>query len=160
MRAFRRDDLDALARMLGNPVVTKYLGGVPETREQSWRKLLMCAGQWALLGLGYWAVETRADGQFVGQLGFGIFERALDEELAEVPEMGWIFSPDVHGQGIALEAGQAAMAWLTATRGAGPTWAIISPDNKASLKLAARLGFTHRSETLYHDEPIAILHRA
>ena len=159
MRAFRRDDLDAMADMLGEESVALYLGGVPATREESWRKLMMAVGQWELLGFGYWAVETKADGKFVGQIGFGIFEREIVDDFAELPEMGWIFSPAVHGHGIALEAGRAALDWLQSIRGSTRSWAIISPENAASLKLAERLGFERSPDGLYHDEPIAVVHR-
>jgi RimJ/RimL family protein N-acetyltransferase len=160
LRNFRRDDLDAMAAMLGDATVALYLGGVPATREESWRKLMMAVGQWELLGFGYWAVETKADGKFVGQIGFGIFERDIFATFAELPEMGWIFSPAVHGQGIAFEAGEAAMKWLHASRGPTASWAIISPDNVASLKLAERLGFERQPDALYHDEPIAVVYRS
>jgi RimJ/RimL family protein N-acetyltransferase len=160
MRAFRRDDLEAMAEMLGDASVALYLGGVPATREESWRKLMMAVGQWPLLGLGYWAVETKDEGKFVGQIGFGIFERQIIAQYAELPEMGWIFSPAVHGRGIALEAGKAALDWLEATRGSTESWAIISPENAASLKLAERLGFERLPDSLYHDEPIAVVHRS
>ena len=52
LRAFRRDDLDLLADILGDSTVALYLGGVPATREDSWRKLMMAVGQWELLGFG------------------------------------------------------------------------------------------------------------
>jgi RimJ/RimL family protein N-acetyltransferase len=160
LRAFRRDDLGPMAEMLGDESVALYLGGVPSTREESWRKLMMAVGQWELLGFGYWAVETKADGKFVGQIGFGIFERDISAVFAERPEMGWIFSPGVHGQGIALEAGRAALGWLKASQGTTASWAIISPGNAASLKLAERLGFERLPDALYHDEPIAVVHRS
>ncbi len=159
LRGFRRDDLDALAEILGNPIVAQHLGSEPATREESWRKLMMAVGQWPLLGFGYWAVETKADGKLVGQLGFGIFERSIVAEFDELPEMGWIFSPAVHGHGIALEAGRAALAWLEASHGAIPAWAIISPGNIASLKLAERLGFERLDDSIYSGEPIAVVRR-
>jgi len=160
LRGFRRDDLDALADMLGNATVALHLGGEPATREDSWRKLMMAVGQWSLLGFGYWAVETKADGKFVGQVGFGIFERGIVADYAELPEMGWIFSPTVHGQGVALDASRAALDWLEKSQGPPPIWAIISPGNVASLKLAERLGFERQADAVYHDEPIAVVHRS
>ncbi len=159
LRGFRRDDLVLLADMLGDPLVARHLGGAPATREDSWRKLMVAVGQWPLLGFGYWAVETKADRRLVGKIGFGIFERDLVPEFAELPEMGWIFSPAVQGHGMALEAGRAALDWLDASRGSASAWAIISPDNGASLTLAGRLGFARLEDRRYHDEPIAIVHR-
>jgi len=160
LRGFRRDDLDALADMLGNATVALHLGGEPATLEDSWRKLMMAVGQWPLLGFGYWAVESKADGKFVGQVGFGIFERGILADHAALPEMGWIFSPAVHGQGVALEASRAALDWLEKSHGPTPTWAIISPGNVASLTLAERLGFERQPDAVYHDEPIAVVYRS
>jgi RimJ/RimL family protein N-acetyltransferase len=159
LRGFQRDDLDALAEILGDPVVARHLSGEPLSREDSWRKLMTAVGQWPLLGFGYWAVETKTEGKLVGQLGFGIFERSIVANYSELPEMGWIFSPAVHGRGVALEAGHAALAWLEARLGPTPTWAIISPGNIASLKLAERLGFERQGDSIYHDEPIAVVRR-
>ena len=75
LRGFQRDDLDALAAILGNPEVTKHLTGTPMSREDSFRRMMMAVGQWPLLGFGYWAVELKPVGQLVGQVGFADFKQ-------------------------------------------------------------------------------------
>ena len=159
LRAFRRDDLDAHAATLADPEVMRHLGGSPTSREDAWRKLMMAAGQWPVLGYGYWAVETKADGRLVGQAGLCDFERGLTPDLGGLPEMGWIFDPSVHGQGIAGEACRAVIDWAERSLGRTPIWSIISPDNLPSMKLAERLGFAPVALTDYHDEPIVVLQR-
>jgi DNA phosphorothioation-dependent restriction protein DptG len=73
--------------------------------------------------------------------------------------MGWIFDSQVHGQGFASEACMAALNWADANIQPTPIWAIVDPENIASLRLAAKLGFERLDDSVYHDAPIAILRR-
>ena len=57
LRQIREEDLDGHAEMLGDPEVVRFIGGGVHSREESWRKMLMAPGMWALLGFGFWAVE-------------------------------------------------------------------------------------------------------
>jgi len=157
LRGFRRGDLDALATTLADPEVMRHLGGTAISREDAWRKLMMSVGQWPLLGFGFWAVEM--NGRLVGQAGLCDFERGLDTDISGLPEMGWIFDRSVHGQGVAGEACRAVLDWADANLAPIPIWAIISPGNARSFKLAERLGFERCADSIYHDEPIAILQR-
>jgi RimJ/RimL family protein N-acetyltransferase len=159
LRAFRRDDLDAHAATLSDSEVMRHLGGEPTSRENAWRKLMMAVGQWPLLGYGYWAVETKADGRLVGQAGLCDFERGLTPDIGGLPEMGWIFDRSVHGQGIAGEACRAVLDWAESALVPSPIWSIISPDNLPSIKLAERLGFERTAVCDYHGEPIVIFQR-
>jgi RimJ/RimL family protein N-acetyltransferase len=49
--------------------------------------------------------------------------------------------------------------WAEANLQPTPIWAIITPENEPSFRLAERLGFERVSETLYHDDPTVILRR-
>jgi len=75
------------------------------------------------------------------------------------PEMGWIFDASVHGQGIAREACEAALAWFESEFGPTEIPAIINIGNEPSMKLAERLGFVREPDGTYKDEPIAIYRR-
>ena len=67
LRAFRNDDFDAYARWMGDPQVTKYLGG-PQSRGDAFRSLTAMIGHWELRGFGAWAVERKSDGALVGRV--------------------------------------------------------------------------------------------
>ena len=159
LREFTRNDLDALAATLGDIEVVRHLTGEPINREDSLRRLFMAAGQWPLTGIGMWAVERKADGRMIGHVGFFDMERDITPSLRGLPEMGWIFDSSVHGQGIAKEACEAALAWLETTNGPSEVPAIISAENIASLKLAAKLGFVREADGIYKGEPIAVVRR-
>ena len=159
LRDFVRDDLDALAATLGDPVVVRHLTGEPIGREDCMRRLFMAVGQWPVLGMGMWAVERKSDQRLVGQIGFFDMQRDITPSIMGLPEMGWIFDSSVHGQGIAHEACVAALTWLDATYGPVEVPAIISPENVASLKLAEKLGFVREADGIYKGEAIAVVRR-
>ena len=160
LRAFRADDLDPLAAMWADPNVVRFIGGHALSREDTWRRSLAACGQWPYTGWGYWIVELRSSGKVVGQLGFADFKRDMEPSLEGEPELGYIFSPKVHGQGIAHEACAAALEWADAILKAASYPAIISPENAASIRLAERLGFERVSDGIYRGEPIALFRRS
>lgn len=141
------------------PEVHRHFGPNPIGEEELWRRLAAGVGSWPLLGIGSWAVERKPDGALIGNVGLFNAWRALDPLFGEEPEMGWIFSNEVHGQGMAGEACRTVLAWFDANIEPVPVWAIIAPENMPSLKLAERLGFVRHNETTYNDEPTIVLKR-
>ena len=159
LRPWRKDDFRTYHAILRHPDVYRHLSGEPMGEEECWRRLAAAVGMWNLLGFGGWAVERKLDDRLVGMLSLFNAWRALEPEFGEEPEMGWIFAPEVHGQGLAGEACRAAIDWAQANLKPTPIWAIIAPENEPSMRLAGRLGFERLSETLYKDEPTAVLRR-
>lgn len=153
LRAHRADDLDACAAIWGDADVTRYIGGKPSTREESWNRIVRCAGLWPLLGYGFWAVEERGSGRIIGDVGVMEAKRDIDPPFEGEPEAGWAFAPAVHGRGYALEAVAAMMDWADASLTAPMLVCIIHPDNAPSIRLAEKAGFRERTRTTYHGEP-------
>ena len=77
LRGHRLDDFAASSAMWADEVVTRYIGGRPFTEEEVWARLLRYVGHWALVGYGYWVLEEKATGAFVGEMGFGDFKRDI-----------------------------------------------------------------------------------
>jgi RimJ/RimL family protein N-acetyltransferase len=159
LRPFRAADVDAQAAMMGDAEVMRHIGGHGLPREDSWRKLLCGAGLWSLFGYGYWAVERRADGIMIGQLGFADFKRGMTPAIEGIPEMGWLFAAEASGQGHATEAGRAALDWIDAALDPEQVTAIIDAANAPSIRVAEKLGFAAREEARYRGEPILIFRR-
>lgn len=145
--------------MWSDDEVVRFIGGQKLSREDTWRRSLAACGQWPFTGFGYWIVEAKSDGAIVGQLGFADFKRDMEPSLEGEPELGYVFSPRVHGQGIAGEACAAVLAWADANLKATSYPAIISPGNSASVRLAERLGFERQADASYRGEPIALFRR-
>ena len=159
LRPLRESDLGAHAAMLGDPEIVRFLGGVTQSREEAWRKLLAGAAMWNVVGFGYWVVERREDGRMIGQTGFADFKRDMTPGIEGLPEMGWIFAPDLGGQGYAAEAVAAGLAWADDALGGAETVAIIDHENARSIRLAERSGFDVREEATYRGAPILLFRR-
>ena len=144
--------------MLADPVVTRFIGGKPNTREEAWARLLRQAGLWALFGFGYWAVREAATGRFVGEVGFMNAGRDLDPPFGDVPECGWALMPWAHGKGYATEALIAAHAWADG-RSIDRTVCMIDPANTASEAVAARIGYQAYAQSCYKGEPTVLYDR-
>ena len=75
MRAHRADDFDLACAMWSEPVVIRHTSGTPQPGEEVWKRMLRYGGLWSMLGYGYWAVEDKATGAFIGEVGFADFKR-------------------------------------------------------------------------------------
>ena len=137
----------------------RHFSGPTMSREECWRRMSASVGSWSLRGFGGWAVTRKSDDRLVGMVSLFNAWRALEPEFGDEPEMGWIFATEVHGQGIASEACRAVLGWAEDRLEPTPVWAIIAPENEPSFRLAQKLGFEPVGETLYNDEPTAVLKR-
>ena len=159
LRPHRSNDFDAYAAMWAEPTVVRFIGGKARTREESWQRLLRQFGLWSLLGYGFWAVEEKASGCFIGEAGFHDLKRAIVPSIEGVPEAGWAFVSSIHGNGVATEVVSAVVAWGDIQFGVARTVCIIDPDNGASLKVAGRCGFREVTQTVYGGQATILLER-
>jgi ribosomal-protein-alanine N-acetyltransferase len=135
MRPFRESDLDDLARLYADAEVVRYLGeGKTLDRAATWRQMALFLGHMQMRGYATLAIELRATGQFVGEGG------PWNPEGWPMLEVGWVVDPRHQGQGIATEAGRAALDWCFANLGVDEVCSLIRPDNAASARVAQKLG--------------------
>lgn len=159
LRGHRLEDFADSAAMWGDPDVTRFIGGRPATREETWARLLRYAGHWRLLGFGYWVVRERESGRFVGEVGYADFHRAIDPPFDGTPEAGWALSPWAQGRGFATEAVGALVAWGDMRFQRARTVCMINPENGPSIAVARRCGFSPYAETRYHEAPTVLFER-
>ena len=134
LRSFRNEDLDAWARMMADPDVTRYIAPAPMTREESWRSIAGSLGHWQLRGYGTWAVERKSDDAMLGRVGM------INPEGWPGLEIGWTLGKPYWGMGYATEASAAAMRYAFLTQPVARLISCIDPDNVASQSVALRLG--------------------
>jgi RimJ/RimL family protein N-acetyltransferase len=141
LRALRLDDLDAYARMYADPDVMRFLeNGVPLDRAAAFRSMALHLGHWQLRGYGQWALEERASGMFVGRAGL------WQPEGWPGLEVGWILERGSWGRGYATEAGQAAIDYAFAVLQVNEVISLIRPDNRASIRVAERVGQSYQRQ--------------
>ncbi len=159
LRGHRLDDFTHSAEMWADPGVTQFVGGKPLTEEESWTKFLRYAGHWQLLGFGYWAVEEKATGNFIGEIGFADYKRDLQPSLQGVPEIGWVLASPAHGKGYATEGVRAAVAWGDAHFPSPRTACIIARENLASIRVAVKCGYRDPQPATYKGNPTILYGR-
>lgn len=158
LRAHTSDDFPTLMEMWAEKAVIHYIGGKPMRPDECWTRLLRYRGLWPILGYGYWAVEEKSTGRFVGDVGFADFHRAIEPSLVGMAEMGWVLAPEVHGQGYATEAVSAAARWFDG-QGHTRSVCIIDPGNAPSLRIATRIGFREWRRTTFMGDEVILLER-
>jgi RimJ/RimL family protein N-acetyltransferase len=158
MRGHTAADFDATAAMWADADVARFIGGKPSTREESWARMMRYPGHWALMGYGFWLIEEKATGRFVGEAGFADFKRELKPRF-EHPEQGWALAPSTQGQGFASEAIAAQLAWAENHFGRAPLVCMISPENAPSIRLAQKHGYKEFARSTYKGEPSVLFRR-
>jgi RimJ/RimL family protein N-acetyltransferase len=159
LRSHDVGDLADCVEMWSDPEVVRYTIREPSPRQRTWLRILAYRGHWALLGFGYWAVQEKVSGRYIGELGFADFKRAMKLSLDGMPELGWALAPWAHGKGYATEALRAAVAWGDEQFQSLRTVCIIHRDNRRSFRVAEKLGYDIVLQTPRDGEPDAILVR-
>jgi len=159
LRPHQPDDFDPYADMWSEPDVVRFIGGRPFTREESWSRMLRQAGLWQHMGFGFFAIEEKETGRFIGEAGFHELKRNMDPSIEGTLEAGWALVSSGHGWGYATEAMTAAVNWADVAFPDRKMTCIINPDNLASLRVASRLGFKELARTSYAGGPIIVFER-
>jgi RimJ/RimL family protein N-acetyltransferase len=159
LRGYVIGDFPHVAASWADPEVVRYIGGRPSTEEESWARFLRNIALWPMLGYGYWAATERSTGRYVGDVGFADFKREIEPSLKGAPEIGWVLASWAHGVGYATEAAQAAIAWLERTLGPQRTVCIIDAGNRASVRVAEKLGFREFARCEYKSAQIVMFER-
>jgi RimJ/RimL family protein N-acetyltransferase len=146
LSGWRRDQLDDLVRLHGDPVVARYLG--PGGRPWSQAEMTAALEQWMALfasrRMGKLRMRRKTDGVLMGRAGFGVYGPD------EVPEIGYALYPEHWGNGYALEAASALRDWIFAETAWTYFLGIADTRNAASRRVLTRIGMV---ET--HEEPEA-----
>ena len=135
LRMYRLSDFEDHFNLCADPDVMRYLlGGKPMSRLDAWRHMAFLVGHWQLLGYGYFAVEEKSSGRFVGRVGF------TNPEGWPGFELGWTIAPEFQGGGFATEGGRFLLQYAFSEMGKEHVISVINPDNKPSIRVAERLG--------------------
>jgi len=159
LRGYRRDDFAASAAMWSDPVINRYTTGKPLSPEEAWAKTLRNAGLWPVVGYGYWAIEEKSTGEFVGETGFADFRRDIQPSIVGLPELGYVLCSRAHGQGYATEAVRAAIAWADQNLQYKRTVCLVHDGNAASIRVAEKIGYREFQRTQYKGHEVIMFER-
>ena len=147
LREWRLTDFDVYEKMCADPEVMRYLGGKTFNQLEAWRHMAFLIGHWDLLGYGHWAVEEKSSGRFAGRIGF------LNPAGWPAFEIGWTLGREFWGKGYATEGARGALQYAFNELDKAHVISLIHPENKASIRVAERLGeaLEGKTELLGHD---------
>lgn len=138
------DDLIHVAAMLGDPMVMTYYPE-PKTRSESAEWIERMKTRYAEDGHGLWVVESH-DGDFVGDCGL-TWQSVNDVRVLEV---GYHVRSSMQRLGHATEAARACVELARRHFAPIELTAIIHPENRASRRVAEKIGMTHIDDDRAH----------
>jgi RimJ/RimL family protein N-acetyltransferase len=136
-------DLDDMAALLGDPAVMTYYPH-PYSRAEAHDWITWNQALYREHGHGLWIVTLRATGEFVGDCG--LTPQTIDG-VTDL-EVGYHTRADLQGRGLATEAAAACRDHARDVVGVRRLIAIIHPDNRASQRVAEKVGLRLEKATV------------
>jgi RimJ/RimL family protein N-acetyltransferase len=165
LRPWSLTDADEYARILADPEVMRYMGsglrygakrrivslvGVSGARAR--RTIGLLADHWRRHGFGAWAVEEKASGALIGQIGL-VHHPDWIADPAKV-EIGWMLALDAWGRGFATEGARASLAYAFEQLRMERIISISKPANRRSERVMQRLGLSFAGRTYWKDHEV------
>lgn len=133
LRPMRLDDFDLYAAFRASERSPQP--GGPADRRKAWSMFCEDVASWSLYGYGKLVMEEKAAARPLGLAG------VVHAFGWEAPELAWaIYDASDEGKGFAREAMQAFLNYCARTLGWVSAVSLVAVDNRASLRLADRLG--------------------
>ncbi len=150
MRMWRESDFDEYAELCADPEVMRFLGGKVFDRTEAWRQMASMIGHWYLRGYGIWAVEEKKSGRLAGRIG------CINPEGWPGFEVGWTLKREFWGKGYATEAARRALEYGFNELDRPHIISLIHPENRASIRVAERLGETLEGNARVFDTDVLV----
>jgi len=147
LRPLAFGDLEALNAIQSDPVHMRFYPH-PFSLEESRVWIERMQARYERDGFGLLAVEDRATGEFLGNVGPALQPVDGVDEI----ELGWSVTPRRARQGIATEAAAACRDWIFTATPTDHVISLIRPENTASRGVAERLGMTVWKDVVWGTE--------
>jgi RimJ/RimL family protein N-acetyltransferase len=151
LRGPRAADFEPYAGIMTSPRAVHMDG--PFSRRDAWSAFAAAAGQWLIFGHGTWSIESRATGDWLGEVGV-----TRPDHFPET-ELGWMLTEAAEGRGYAREAASAVLGWVWSALGLATLVSYIGPANRSSIRLAERLGARLDPSALRPENDACLVYR-
>jgi ribosomal-protein-alanine N-acetyltransferase len=157
LRPFGLDDLDALAEVLADPEVMRYVGkgeARGRTRDESERTLRTILEEYERWGHGLLAATTPEEngGRPIGWCGLIRWNLDGVEEV----EVAYLLGRPYWGKGYATEAATAVRDDGLHARGRRRLVSLIYPENRASVRVAEKLGMAYERDAQFFEQRLLL----
>jgi len=139
LRRWRAGDRAPYAAMNADPRVREHFPGVL-TREQSDQQIDRIEEELERAGFGFWALELRDGGDFIGFTG--LLRTTYEAHFTPAVEIGWRLAHDAWGHGYATEAARVCLRFGFEDLGLDEIVALTPTGNHRSRAVMERIGMT------------------
>lgn len=152
LRPLTMDDLEDVHRMHSDPETIRYASGSVKNREESFKWLEWATESYETRGHGFWALELKSSGDYVGHAGL------LAQVVDDVPEteIAYWIAREHWGRGLATEAAIASRDYGFRSLGRARLISIIHPDNRASRRVAEKVGLRVEKSAIHKGVDVLI----
>jgi [ribosomal protein S5]-alanine N-acetyltransferase len=141
-------DLDAWCVMEMDPLVRRYTGGRPRTRQQAEQTFFERGMTPVHDRLGMWATVFKPENQYIGRCGVYPHFAENGKPIPGEGSMGYYLASSYWGRGVATEAASAFVKFGFEELGLNRIVTEVEVGNDASVHILEKLGFIlERTET-------------
>ncbi|WP_420434625.1 GNAT family N-acetyltransferase [Hyphobacterium sp.] len=133
LRVPEERDVDPLIAVMADQETAQFIGGT-QTPPLVWRGLCGVIGHWAVRGYGFFSVEDKASGEWLGRVG-PWYPYGWPQE-----EIGWTIKREAWGKGYAAEAAGRCLDWVFEDLGWASAVHLIDAGNIGSQGVARKIG--------------------
>jgi len=144
-------DLGSLADILSDAEVMRYSFRGVCTPAEIDNYIMGCQANYKANGFGQWAVIDKSNQKLIGLCGIN---NGFNGDLV-IKHVNYRFAVSSWGKGFATEALSAVTETAKNRYSLKQLYALIEPENKASLKIALNQGFEFERETMYKERVLA-----
>ena len=136
------EDVEDFYRIYSEPSITKYMESLYEDPEEERAYARDYIDKvYSFYGFGIWTVVDKAHNAVIGRAGL-CYREGYDD-----PELGFVIAAHEQGKGYAAEVCRAIVQYGHEELGFERILAFVQPDNRASVKVCAKLGMNCRKQT-------------
>lgn len=150
LRELTPEDMDALFALYEGEGITDYMEPLYDREEEETYQRAYIANIYRYYGYGMWLVCKKATDEIIGRAGLEHRDYGEGPEL----EMGYLIAAEEQRKGYATEVCRALIAFAEEMPEFERINCLIHRDNKASLRLMDKLGFTFLEERREGEKPM------
>ena len=151
IRQWKDDDFSPYAKLNADPKVMTYFPALL-SKQQSDAQAEIFRQHITEHGWGFWAVELKEIGQFIGFVG--LLSNDTSSGLPNTPhiEIGWRLSSKFWGVGYATEAAEKALEFAFKTLRAPSIYSFTALQNEPSRRVMQKIGMDNTNQDFNHPK--------
>lgn len=147
LRQWKKSDYPFFAQMNSSPLVMQYYPSILSELESNKLADKICSIM-KQKGWGFWAVEEKSTGNFIGFVGLN--QPGYDLPVTPCVEIGWRLGNEYWGKGYATEAASKALEFGFNSLDLQEIYAFASVQNQKSWKVMERINMINTNRNFEH----------